>query len=251
MEEIDKTIEERGESHTLLIECLELTTKIRNKEKQECEDIMQKNKNNWRLEGDENSTLFHRNIKKKKHLRNLKGIEIDGMWETDPVKVKNHFRNYYEDIFKEDTDSNWRQDIEGSTRILITDRNNLEKLFDETELKEAIWSCGSNKSPGPDGFTVEFYKKYWDLMKSDLLEALNEFALYPKLPKGVNTAFITLIPKTQNPTTTKDFRPISLVSSMYKILSKMVANRLKNVLPKIIDKTQSAFIKERQFLMVP
>lgn len=109
-------------------------------------------------------------------------------------------------------------------------------------MKTAIWQCGLNKSPGPDGFTVEFFKRYWDLLKVELLEAFNDFANNPKIPKGVNAAFITLIPKVQNPSQVNEFRPISLISSIYKILSKGLANRLKKVLPNIIDKTQSAFV---------
>lgn len=127
------------------------------------------------------------------------------------------------------------------------DKLDIEKPFEEKELKEAVRSCGANKSSGPDGFRVEFYKRYWDLLKDELLEAYNEFAKHPKIPKGINAAFIILIPKTKNPLLVKDFRLISLVSSIYKIL----ANRLKKVLPKIISKTQSTFIKERQILDGP
>lgn len=114
-----------------------------------------------------------------------------------------------------------------------------------------MWSCRNNKSPGPDGFTIEFFKRFWDLVKKDLLEALNEFARRPIIPKGVNTTFITFIPKVANPSGVKDYRPISLISSVYKILAKVLANRLKSVLPAIISDTQSAFIKNCQILDGP
>ena len=104
--------------------------------------------------------------------------------------------------------------------------------------RSAVWSCGNNKSPGPDGFTIEFIKHFWDLFKGDMVEAFNDFAKRPKLPKGFNTTFITLIPKIHSPTEVKDFRPISLISIVYKILSKMMANRLKVVLPSIISNSQ-------------
>lgn len=148
------------------------------------------------------------------------------MWEVDPEKIKDQFKNHFEKLFKKDEECNWSQDLGVTTRITDKEKEDLEK-----ELKEAIWSCGSNKSPGPDGFTVEFFKKFWDLVKIDLLEGYNQFRIYGKIPKGVNAGFITLIPKVQNSIFVKDFRPINLISSVYKVLSKMLANHLKNVLP--------------------
>lgn len=101
-------------------------------------------------------------------------------------------------------------------------------------------------SPGPDGFTVEFFKYYCDKIKEELVDAFNEFHSRPVLPNGINAAFITLIPKISNPTSVKDFRPISLISSVYKVLAKVLANRLKRVLPILIEKSQSAFVENRQ-----
>ena len=66
-----------------------------------------------------------------------------------------------------------------------------------------------------------------------------------KIPKGGNASFIALIPKKQTPLGLDDYRPISLVGCVYKIISKILANRIKNVLPKVIDNSQSAFIKGR------
>lgn len=251
VEAIDKTIEAGGGSPNLLQERLDTLSKIRDKEKKENEDVMQKYKNKWCLEGDENTSLYHRNINKKKHIRSIKGIEHYGIWEVEPSKVKDIFKDHFMKIFQEDLNCNRSQDLGNTPRLSVRERNDLEKPFEEKELKEAIWRCGTNKSPGPDGFTVEFFKQHWEFLKNDLLEAYNEFADTAIIPKGVNAAFITLIPKVSNPMVVKEFKPISLISSIYKILSKMLANRLKKVLPCIIDSTQSAFIKNRQILDGP
>ena len=84
--------------------------------------------------------------------------------------------------------------------------------------------------------------------KADVCEAVRWFQREKKIPKGCNASFIALVPKKQNPLGVEDYRPISLVGCMYKIISKILANRLKSVPPKIIDYFQSAFIKERGLL---
>jgi len=89
-----------------------------------------------------------------------------------------------------------------------------------------------------------FFKDFWDVLKVDLLNFLAEFYHNGKLTKGLNSTFIALIPKVENPQRVADFRPISLVSSVYKILSKVLANRLRMVVGNVV----SAFIKGKQIL---
>lgn len=243
---IDNLIEIGQGSNELLTNRINLISSLRLLDKKENEDIAQKFKNRWCLEGDENTALYHKIINKKKHSMGIKGVDINGVWEVESSKVKDHFKNYYENLFKKDQDCSWSHDLGETSQITPREKGDLEKNFDEKELKDAIWGSGHNKSPGPDGFTMEFYKFYWEIIKTDLLEAFNDFANKPILPKGAISTFITLIPKVNNPIQVKDFRPISLISSIYKILAKMLANRLKKVLPRVIDITQSAFIKNRQ-----
>lgn len=117
-------------------------------------------------------------------------------------------------------------------------------IFEEEEIKEAVWDCGSLKSPGSDGFNFKFIKSFWILLKNDVYRSAKEFHRNEVLPRGVNSTFIILIPKVIDPLSLKKFRPISLVGLMYKILAK----RLAKVLPKIIDECQSAFLSERSLL---
>ncbi|MCI18759.1 cysteine-rich receptor-like protein kinase [Trifolium medium] len=85
-------------------------------------------------------------------------------------------------------------------------------------------------------------------LKEDFFSFMNDFHMNGKLVKGLNNTFIALIPKKDNPANLNDFRPISLVGSIYKVLSKVLANRMKKFLPKLIDETQSAFVQGRQIL---
>lgn len=111
-----------------------------------------------------------------------------------------------------------------------------------------VWDCDNFKSPGPDGIHLGFFKEFWEILKVDLLNFFAEFYHNDKLTKGLNSTFIALIPKVDNPQRMVDFRPISLVSSVYKILSKVLANRLRRVVGHVVSGSQSAFIKGRQIL---
>ena len=93
-----------------------------------------------------------------------------------------------------------------------------------------MWDCDSLKSPGPDGINFGFIKDFWLDMKDDIMRFVSEFHRNGKLLKGINTTFIALIPKVDSPQKLNDFRPISLVRSMYKILAKFLANRLRGVI---------------------
>lgn len=94
------------------------------------------------------------------------------------------------------------------------------------EVKQAVWGCDSFKNPGPDGIHFGFIKDFWNDLKHDFKKYMVDFHRKGKLTKGVNSTFIALIPKVASPQKLADFRPISLVGSLYKVLAKVLANRL-------------------------
>lgn len=112
-------------------------------------------------------------------------------------------------------------------------------------IKKAGWDCGSDKAPGPDGFNFHIIKTLWDSMAEDVKQFVDEFHSNGRTVKGLNSSFIALVPKKENPLSLDDYIPISLISSLYKILATCLANRLKSVIPKIISQAQSAFIAGR------
>jgi len=110
---------------------------------------------------------------------------------------------------------------------------------------EVVSQCGSSKCPGPDGFNFFFIKSNWEIIGKDVVRAILFFQSSGYFLRGCNASFITLVPKKANPSELNEFRPISLVGCIYKILSKVLANRLRKVLPSIIDVHQSAFLGGR------
>ncbi|KAL4557518.1 hypothetical protein LXL04_035699 [Taraxacum kok-saghyz] len=156
-----------------------------------------------------------------------------------------------EDRFKQNREEGWSQDLSNIKKIDEEQKKDLENPFTEEERKIAFWDCGRKKSPGPDGCTVEFIKGCWHMVKEDIIEALKEFHANATIPRGCNSAFIALIPKKLDTLEVQDYRPISLVGIIFKILSKSLALRLKKVLHTIINPTQSAFVQDRQILDGP
>lgn len=124
----------------------------------------------------------------------------------------------------------------------------LSKEFTLEELEDAILSCHGDKAPGPDGFNFKFVKSFWGTLKSDFLGLVEEFHANGRLPKGISSYFLALVPKYSNPQDLIEFRPISLLGSIYKILAKILAARLKMVLKPVISPNQSAFLPERNIL---
>ncbi|GJY31196.1 RNA-directed DNA polymerase, eukaryota [Tanacetum coccineum] len=133
----------------------------------------------------------------------------------------------------------------------ITAEADLERIFSKEEIKQAVWDCGLDKSPGPDGFTFGFYRRFWNLIECDVEDAVIHFYKNGFCHKGGNSSFIDLIPKKQGANMVNDFRPISLIGSLYKIITKLLANRLAFVINELVSDCQSAFISKRHILDGP
>ena len=121
----------------------------------------------------------------------------------------------------------------------------LERDFEENEVLEVVKELEGDRSLGPDGFSLGFVQTCWEVIKKHIMAVFRDFHSKERFQKSLNAAFITLIPKKAGAEELKDFRPISLVGIVYKLISKVLANQLKNVLEKIISKSQNAYIKGR------
>jgi len=119
-----------------------------------------------------------------------------------------------------------------------------------------VWQCEGAKSLGPDGFNFNFLKKCWEVIKVEVVEAIKvkvveavkQFHENGIIPKGCNASFVALVPKVRDPSRLEQYKPISLVGAIYKIIAKLLAERIKKVLPSVVDESQSAFLKDRGIL---
>nr|GEY83678.1 putative RNA-directed DNA polymerase, eukaryota, reverse transcriptase zinc-binding domain protein [Tanacetum cinerariifolium] len=139
-----------------------------------------------------------------------------------PDKVKREFLDHFTKRFSKPGEREASLFMDFSKQLNDDQQKELESKVSNEEIKRAIWDCGTDKAPGPDGFTF-----------------------------GCNSLFIALIPKILDANLVKDFRPISLIGSIYKISAKVLTNRLVGVLREIVNEVQSAFIADRQILDGP
>ena len=124
----------------------------------------------------------------------------------------------------------------------------LERKFEREEILQVVRDMEGDKASGPDGFTMAFYHHRWRVVEKDVLAIFEEFFQHCKFEKSFNATFIALIPKKIDASNVRDFRPISLVGSVYKILAKVLANRLRVVLDQLIFETHNSFVGGRQIL---
>ena len=102
-----------------------------------------------------------------------------------------------------------------------------------------------HKAPCPDSFTTAFFQKCWSVVEVDVMAFFDHLHRSSEFEQSLNASFLSLIPKNNNAINIKDFRPISLVGSEYKLLSKVLANRLRRVLDKLISESQNSFVGGR------
>jgi len=113
------------------------------------------------------------------------------------------------------------------------------------EVHTATFQMGKPKAPSPDGLNGLFYQSHWDIIHKDLFVSIQSFFQIGTMPTDLNRTILSLIPKVPDPERLDQFRSISLCNYAYKIISKILANRLKPFLPSLISSEQSAFVGGR------
>nr|GEV56149.1 RNA-directed DNA polymerase, eukaryota [Tanacetum cinerariifolium] len=177
--------------------------------------------------------------------------KIKAMDVAQKAKIKWTIEGDESTRFNKPIDNRVHIDMNFPKSITIDKQMDLECAVSKEELKRAVWQCGTDKSPGPDGFSFGFYRQFLLYIENDVFAAVSHFLTFKDIPNGCNSCFLSLIPKVPDANLVKDFRPISLIGSMYKIISEILANRLVGVLGDIVNEVQSAFITERKILDGP
>ncbi|KAL5539045.1 hypothetical protein UlMin_044773 [Ulmus minor] len=169
---------------------------------------------------------------------------------TDQREIVSEIVLFFENLYKEGSTGWWAFEEIIWGRIFDERAEWLERPFEEEEIKKTVFGCDREKCPGPDGFTGGFFQDCWDFLKDDIVKVLDEFYHNGKVCGNMNHTFLCLIPQKLDAQKVKDFRPISLVLGLYKILAKLLANRLREVLEETISLAQGAFVHNRQILDV-
>jgi exonuclease III len=210
---------------------------------------MLRSKAQWIEEGERNTKFFIGLEKHKQEMKNITELTIeDNKIITCDDKILSALNKFYKQLYDKNTvDKNLMQDFTSDCTLNVEDIPDLECKITQEECKTALDDMPSNKSPGLDGFTIEFYKKFWHLLKKPYIDCLNEIFKSGEMSHDQRQGVISLIPKgDKDPRFIKNWRPISLLNVDYKILTKILANRIKKTLPSIIHQDQSAYVQDRQ-----
>ena len=155
---------------------------------------------------------------------------------------------FYQELYtKTDT---WRPTVDGLDFASSgeDDRLSLEREFSKEEVSQVLAEMEGEKALSPDGFIIAFFHKCWRVVEANVMAVFKHFHRYSVFERSLNASFLSLIPKKSNVVNIKDFRPISLMGSVYKLVSKVLANRLRVVLDILILETQNSFVGGRQIL---
>ncbi|GJW30927.1 RNA-directed DNA polymerase, eukaryota [Tanacetum coccineum] len=184
--DLDKTIDHGkgnaeivNERATLLKDLFDLNAK-------ESLDMAQKAKIRWFVEGDENSKNFHGIINKKRSQLAIRCIFVEGDWVVDPNSVINELFNHFANRFSSSANSRIIINSQFPTCLSLDQIDALERIVSYDKIKRAVWDCRANKSPGPDGFTFEFFRRYWSLIDRDVVVAVSDFFFF----SDVQSAFV-------------------------------------------------------------
>ena len=199
----------------------------------------------WLRDGDANTKLFHLHARHRKRKNFIGKIVVGEQICTSHEDKAAAIDDFYENLLGSCPDREYSINL-NELQIVAHDLADLELPFSEEEVWNTIKILPSDKAPGPDGFTGRFYKACWPIIKEDIMLAVSAVWNRKFVNLGVlNSAYITLLPKKDGADQPKDFRPISLVHSFAKLITKMMANRLAGRLQQMVSPIQSAFIKGR------
>ena len=133
-------------------------------------------------------------------------------------------------------------------QISQQEADTLELSFMEEEVHSTLMDMNGDKAPGLGGFTVAFWQYCWEFVKEEVLEMFKEFHGQNAFLKSLNNTFLVLLSKKGRAEELGDFRPINLLGGLYKLLAKVLANRIKNVIGRVVSLDQNTFVMGRQIL---
>ncbi len=225
--------------------------KLEDINKKKTEGIMLRSKAKWHEDGEKPSKYFL-SLEKRKFLNKaITRLETSTKKEvTKKEDLLDEIKSYYSKLYtsKDTIDVDLDKLFENCQipKLATQEANSLEGKLQHDELLNALKNMKNEKSPGPSGYTTEFYKFFWRDLNKYLIKSLNLAYKRGELSISQKQGLITSIPKNDKPKhLLKNYRPISLLNVSYKIASAAIAGRIKTILDKIISEDQKGFMKGR------
>ncbi|WCJ31242.1 DNAse I-like superfamily protein [Euphorbia peplus] len=204
----------------------------------------QKSRSKWIQEGDHNTSFFYNSTIARRRGNLITGLKLDGVnLCTDDAILQRAAVSFYKELFSDDNNSN----------ILFEDQRQLPRLNDDClgllgglpsdeEITSALFDMSPWKAPGIDGMQTGVYQRHWSIMRSTVCSFIKKTFREGFFDDELNKTLIVLIPKKSKPDLFGDLRPISVCNVLYKIITKIIANRLKPHMPKLVQPQQTSFV---------
>jgi hypothetical protein len=213
----------------------------------------QKSRVDWLQEGDRNTAFFHNMVKAHRSGNSITSLVTasgDQLFSKEAISLE--AIRYFSHLFSKEKPSalvETRSILDCIPKLVSNNINsNLLKPIVLEELEKVVFGMKKGKAPGPDGFPIEFFQEFWEMIKFDLLEVFQESYQNKQMLKSLNATFLALIPKKDRANSLDQFRPIALCNVTYKIITKLIAERLKPYLASLISEEQGGFVSGRQIL---
>ena len=206
-----------------------------------------RSKAKWACDGERCSKYFFSLEKERYNAKTMSQLKVGNTIITNQKEILDTQAGFYASLYTADPSVDFCLENESGIKISETNKAALDKDIEETHCRSAIMSLKKDKTPGLDGIPAEFYQKFWPSISDLFYQMLQQSIKQGKLCQSAIRGVITLIPKKdRDPLLLKNWRPITLLNTDYKILAKILADRLKTVLNYIISQDQTGFIENRQ-----
>ena len=197
---------------------------------------------------DHNTKFFIASTILRRKKNEIVRTKVNGRCIQGISNLKSEIRSFFAHRFSQDSLPAFDFDLDSHPRITSEQAISLESYPSRDEVKNAVWACGVDKAPGYDGYNFKFIRETWEVIKEEIYDFVLAFFQSRISISNINITWVTLIPKVVNPAAIDEYRPISMVGALYKIISKILSLRLKEVMAYLIDDAQSAFVMNRQIL---
>ncbi|XP_011093973.1 uncharacterized protein LOC105173793 [Sesamum indicum] len=208
----------------------------------------QKAKIHYLKEGDRNTKFFHDMVKRNVARNSIGAVtRADGTVITAAEDIAQEFVDYYTSLLGTEAHTLPVDDGVFKWGPLLSPEHTVElcRAVTPLEVKEAIFHISDNKAPGPDGYSLCFFKKAWTIVGDQVCRAVLDFFRSGRMLRQLNHTIIAFVPKSDHSTSVADYRPISCCNVIYKTITKIISDRLAPVLEHLIDRCQAAFVGGR------
>lgn len=195
-----------------------------------------------------NTKFFHTTTIIRRRKKKICGLmDDDGQWQEDQAVLGNMVRNHFHHLYTEENSSRDKGDLLNGFPIIAKRRlQALSRPVCSAEVKKAMFNIKATKAPGPDGICSGFYQKCWKQVGNSVVQFVQNIFNTRIIPDTLNGTLISLIPKVESPERVAHFRPISLCNVSYKVITKLIVERIRPLLVDLIAPYQCSFIPGRE-----